>query len=131
MAKKKKLSAVEATQIQAWEPFLEMRNEPLMKGMEAVYTNGEYYVEKWHCHPDHSADYRLAIKRADKKPIHSWSVLQRIKNEIMGPERIAIEVYPKESELVDTANIYHLWVMWELVEFPWKLYPPLDKADSP
>jgi len=40
-----------------------------------------------------------------------WSEKQRIKNELFGHERIAVEVFPKESELVDAANMYHLWVL--------------------
>lgn len=40
-----------------------------------------------------------------------WSEKQRIKNELFGKERIAVEVFPKESELVDAANMYHLWVL--------------------
>ena len=35
---------------------------------------------------------------------------QKIKNEIFGDEYIALEVFPRESELVDEANMYHLWV---------------------
>jgi hypothetical protein len=53
----------------------------------------------------------LSIKRRDKKPIHDWRALQRIKNELIGEEFEAIEIYPRESELVDEANQYHLWVM--------------------
>lgn len=51
----------------------------------------------------------LSIKRLDREPIHDWRDLQRIKNELVGPECEAVEVYPAESRLVDTANQYHLW----------------------
>lgn len=40
-----------------------------------------------------------------------WAEKQRIKNEIYGKELTAIEVFPKESELVDEANMYHLWIL--------------------
>jgi hypothetical protein len=53
----------------------------------------------------------LSIKRNDRKPIHDWRDLQRIKNEICSPEQEAIEIYPMEERLVDTANQYHLWVL--------------------
>lgn len=53
----------------------------------------------------------LSIKRRDKKPIHDWRHLQQIKNELTHPEREAIELYPAESRVVDTANQYHLWVL--------------------
>lgn len=53
----------------------------------------------------------LSIKRNDRKPIHDWRHLQRIKNELAGSDFEAIEVYPAESRLVDTANQFHLWVI--------------------
>lgn len=39
----------------------------------------------------------------------TWSEKQRIKNELFGEEAQAIEFFPKQSELVDGANMYHLW----------------------
>lgn len=47
-----------------------------------------------------------------------WAEKQRIKNEIFGKERVAFEVFPKESELVDEANMYHIWVLPERVSLP-------------
>lgn len=55
----------------------------------------------------------LSIRRNDRSAVHDWRHLQRIKNELVGKEREAIEIYPKESQLVDTANSYHLWVLDE------------------
>ena len=55
----------------------------------------------------------LSIKRHDKAAVHDWRHLQRIKNELVGPEREAIELYPRESRLMDSANSYHLYVLPE------------------
>jgi len=55
----------------------------------------------------------LSIKRLDRKPIHDWRDLQRIKNELCGEEREAVELYPAETRLVDEANQFHLWVFPE------------------
>ncbi len=52
----------------------------------------------------------LSIKRIDKGPCHDWRHFQEIKNMIIGPEHEAVELYPAESRVVDTANQYHLWV---------------------
>lgn len=41
----------------------------------------------------------------------NWSEKQRIKNDLFGEESLAIEVFPKESELVDEADMYHLWIL--------------------
>lgn len=51
----------------------------------------------------------LSIKRNDRKPIHDWRDLQRIKNEIVGEEIEAVEIYPAESRLLDTSNQFHIW----------------------
>jgi hypothetical protein len=55
----------------------------------------------------------LWIRRHDGQPVRSWTDCQRIKREVLltGAERAAVEVYPPESELVDSANMYHLWVL--------------------
>lgn len=53
----------------------------------------------------------LSIKRLDQKPIRSWRDLQRIKNELVGPECEGLELYPAESRLLDSANQYHLFVL--------------------
>jgi len=37
--------------------------------------------------------------------------MQRIKNEIAGEAQTAIEVYPPQSELVDAADAFHIWVL--------------------
>jgi len=53
----------------------------------------------------------LSIKRRDKKPLHDWRHLQWIKNDLVGPECEGVELYPKESRLIDESNQYHLWVL--------------------
>ncbi len=35
----------------------------------------------------------------------------RIKDELAGPEATAIEVYPPRDELVDGADMFHIWVV--------------------
>lgn len=35
---------------------------------------------------------------------------QRVKDEIFGEDRSAIEVFPRKADLVDEADMYHLWV---------------------
>jgi hypothetical protein len=52
----------------------------------------------------------LSIKRNDKAPIMNWRDLQKIKNEMVGPECEALQIFPAESRLVDTSNQYHLFV---------------------
>lgn len=52
----------------------------------------------------------LSVKRHDQQPLRRhWADMQRIKNELLGTNCEAVELYPKEGRLVDTANQYHLW----------------------
>ncbi len=63
----------------------------------------------------------LMIRRNDAAPIRSWVEMQRIKNSLVGPERVAVEVYPAESKLIDAANMYHLWVLPAGFQLPFSL----------
>src|ERR1700689_1093730 len=51
----------------------------------------------------------LSIHDHERSATHDWRDLQRIKNEICGPEEEAIELYPAESRLVDSSNEWHLF----------------------
>jgi len=53
----------------------------------------------------------LNCRRTDREANHDWRELQAIKNILVGPEHEAVELYPAESRLTDTANNYHLWVL--------------------
>jgi len=53
--------------------------------------------------------WHLSIKRHTREPINDWREMQEIKSAICGAEMEAIQLYPKESRVVDTANQYHLF----------------------
>ena len=55
-------------------------------------------------------DY-ITIKTHKKEAIRDWRHFQQIKNELCGKDREAVELFPSEERLVDTANQYHLWVL--------------------
>lgn len=50
------------------------------------------------------------IRRHDEVEL-TWKEKQYLKNVLFGEDYTAIEIYPREKELVDTAMMYHLWVM--------------------
>lgn len=41
----------------------------------------------------------------------TWADKMWIKDTLAGPERVAVEVFPARSALVDGANLYHLFVL--------------------
>lgn len=65
------------------------------------------------------------IRNRDNTDI-SWAEKQRIKNELFGEKAVAIEIFPSKERLVDSVNMYHLWVLPEGMELPFGLHK-LDK----
>jgi hypothetical protein len=52
----------------------------------------------------------LRVWRVDGKDVRcSWSVLQKLKNEMAGPDACLIEVYPPEDLVVNEAPIRHFF----------------------
>jgi hypothetical protein len=97
----------------AWTPFEEVRVDGYTYDSgETTWGNSRYLVYRREV-PNRNYEapplIHLSIKRHDKLPIHDWRDLQRIKNELIGAEDEAVEIYPAESRLVDAANQYHLW----------------------
>lgn len=56
----------------------------------------------------------LSIRRHDRQPVTDWRDVQWIKNQIIGPEIEAVQLFPAESRLVDTSNQY--WVYANLTD---------------
>ena len=71
------------------------------------FVNDLYQVQVEEYYP---GCLHLNIRRRDGGLVRDWRHFQQIKNEIAGPEREAIELYPAESRKVDTSNKWHLWV---------------------
>lgn len=60
---------------------------------------------------------RVSIRRKDGKAKRKWRDFQEIKNQLWGKDAEAVEVYPAESRLLDTDNVYHLWRVDQIVGF--------------
>lgn len=54
----------------------------------------------------------------------SWDDLQRLKREACYGDFDAVEIYPRDADQVNVANIRHLWVMpADLLPFAWRRKP--------
>lgn len=100
-----------------WTPF-QRATSCLQDGREIkptdylIFVNSRYQVTLFHCEDDERFGpvIHLSIKsRENSATAHDWRDMQRIKNELLGPEVEAVEVFPAESRLVDTSNQYHLF----------------------
>ncbi len=78
-----------------------------------VYSNGitECHVNmpKKDDNGNPTSPIHLSIKSYDRSTFVSWQIKQWIKNDIVGEEVEAVELFPAESRLVNGANQYHLW----------------------
>ena len=76
--------------------------EPLNKGNSLLLS------------PDLEGVIHLSIRiDMGKTHLRDWRDFQVIKNELVGDEHQAVEIYPQESRLHDMVNIFHLWVFPE------------------
>jgi hypothetical protein len=81
------------------------------KGMRTAFVNNLYVVLirpffDMDGYPTHHCAIRTA---SNLEP--PWRDLQRIKNELFGEESTAVQVMPPASELIDAADMYHMWVL--------------------
>jgi hypothetical protein len=104
-----------APQLRRWQPLIrvpvtdEMRELHAREPIEEVWANDEYEAFVMYIGETRDGPLHLSIKRLDRQPVSDWRHKQAIKNEIAGSEREAIELFPRESRLVDAANQTHLW----------------------
>lgn len=58
--------------------------------------------------------FHLTIERIDSKPIRAtWDTIQQIKDEMLGSDVFAIEIYPPHAQIVNEVNRRHFWAVDE------------------
>ncbi|HBL8902008.1 TPA: hypothetical protein LTW63_004002 [Enterobacter hormaechei] len=50
----------------------------------------------------------------------TWDALQEIKNAVGYQDRDAVEIFPAQKDLVNVANMRHLWIVPESIPFAWR-----------
>jgi hypothetical protein len=93
----------------SWQPF---QTEALPEGAGILFHNNRYHVilrKHKNPRPGEPDVIHLSVRDNERSARHDWRDLQRIKNEIVGEEIEMVEVFPRESHLVDMSNQYHLW----------------------
>ena len=91
-----------------WQPFQGPQHGPF----GALFHNNRYHVfirKLRNPQADGPDIVHLSIRDNQRTAKHDWRDFQRIKNEILGPEIELVEIYPRESQLVDTSNQFHLF----------------------
>lgn len=55
----------------------------------------------------------------------TWHEMQRIKSDLAGPNATGIEVYPPDAEIIDAADMFHIWIVSDL---PFSLFDDRHKT---
>lgn len=108
-----------------WKPW--ERNDDLRpprvgwaKNIEAGYTN-DWYVVLITTMADAGVHLAVRAKHLGREP--PWADMQRIKNELVGEERLAVQIYPRDSRRMTSEGMYHLWVLPPGWDMPIGLHP--------
>lgn len=77
-----------------------------------IFSNKSHVVIMTPMSIEHGIDgwVSLSIKRYDRKAECDWRIFQRIKNDLVGEKREAVQLFPSMDRVLDTANQYFLWV---------------------
>lgn len=86
-------------------PYRYRKNQKIVRRL--AFRNNKYNGWLWEfedgsCH--------VSFKRNDRAAARDWREFMAIKNDLVGLDREAVEIYPSEFNLVDAANEYHLWI---------------------
>lgn len=84
---------------------------------DKVYQNGQFIIQVFEENNAWNAK-KVMIRWLDARPEIPWAILQKIKNDLFGAEVTALEVFPKESNKVDVANMYWIWILPEGFDCP-------------
>lgn len=94
----------------------ELARYPACRDIVRAFFNDLYSVQVYHVSTLLGVVQHLIVRRqAGGEP--PWRDLQRIKDEVCGPESYAVQVHPRRGDVVDQANVYHLWVLPEELPF--------------
>lgn len=94
-------------------------------GLLIVYASREYLVQVFN-EAANGVLVRLSINRTSITPSGEWQQdipwedLQRLKREAGYGDLDAVEVFPRDRDVVNVANMRHLWVLADPLAFAWR-----------
>lgn len=86
-----------------------------------VYRSRDYLVQKY----KEGEIIRLSMNRTSMKTDGNWNEnlqweeIQNIKRELGFGDFYAIEIYPRDHDIVNVANMRHLWIMPKPLPIGW------------
>ena len=102
-----------------WPPGAKLMEKPPRR----VWRSKDFLVQAYF----ENGHDRLSISRTDwdenakrwKEGI-SWDDIQRLKAEAGFADHWAVEVFPPQSEVINVANMRHIWLLKSAPDYAWK-----------
>ena len=118
----------EARRRQSWDwrelsidPAL-LARYPAVQRVRMIARNDFYIVQVFDVVTTIGVVTHLAIRGIDDHREPPWRDMQRIKNELVGETLEAVHVCPRQTDLVDQADMYHLFVLPAGYDLPFGLH---------
>jgi hypothetical protein len=108
--------------VEEWPPSMIGANHPPVKVMRShdflvqIFDEGDVLrMSVNRCAIDDDGNWRSNI---------SWDELQRIKSEAGFGNWWAVEIFPSNCEVINVANMRHLWLLSDAPPFAWRKQAP-------
>lgn len=88
----------------------------------AVWHSRYYLVQGFH---EQNEIVRISVNRTNMRPDGrwddriEWDELQDIKRQVGFGSSFAVEIYPRDGDVVNVANMRHLWILPKPMDFGW------------
>lgn len=110
-----------------WENRSHLRDDPRAPdGLQRAWLNRTYSVQL----VARNGLEVLMIRRHDGQAHFPWTDLQKIKDQLVGEQREAVQVFPRKDEIVDSANMAHLWLVPDGERLPYTFARFSDVLDG-
>lgn len=69
---------------------------------------------------------RMSVNRSTMEPDGywtegiTWDELQKLKRQIGRGDMFAVEIYPRDKDIVNVSNIRHLWILPKMLPIGWR-----------
>lgn len=102
--------------IAEWPPYPPGPQAP----PKEVWTSKHFVVQVYDAP---GGDERISVQRTSQRDGITWDELQEVKHQVGRGHRVAVEVYPPNDQVVNVANMRHLWTLPTVPAWAWRARP--------
>jgi hypothetical protein len=117
---------------EAWPPSFRLMTKTPIKAWQSRQYLAQLFDEGAHCE---RTTVRLSVNRVTVNDVGrwddglSWDELMQVKREVGYGDWYAIEIYPRDCDIVNVGNLRHLWIFSTPLSVGW-FRDGVNEADS-